>query len=189
MKLLIVLEVVRGLSGIGDAMVVVRAMLFVWVSAIAGVASPAQPVFPDSRAIVDFQRALDTYAFLHRQVERRVGVTADQRAMAAGMRAARPSPQEGEIFIPLVATAFRHRIAVALKSDGCEMPQLNRQNFEVPRPNGDASMASAIPECVSAAPATAAGGVRWYRAVGSRLVLVDTHAALVVDVVSAAFPQ
>lgn len=172
----------------GDAMIGLLAALFVWATSVGAFASPPQPVFPDRQAIIEFQRALDSYAFQHRQVERRVGESADQRTMAAGMRAARPSPQDGDIFTPLVAMAFRQRIAVALKSGGCEMPPFDRQNFEVPRPNGDATMASALPECVSAMLPRLPEELA-YRVAGVRLVLVDTHAGLVVDVVPAAFPQ
>ena len=43
----------------------------------------AQPPFADSQVITGFQRAVDAYAFQHRQVERRAGETPDQRSWPA----------------------------------------------------------------------------------------------------------
>jgi hypothetical protein len=34
----------------------------------------AQATFADTRAVIEFQRTADAYAFMHRQLERRVGM-------------------------------------------------------------------------------------------------------------------
>ncbi len=145
----------------------------------------AQQPYGDSQAVTQFQRALDEYAFQHRQVERRVGGGADQPTMAAAMREARPSPADGAIFTPVVAAAFRARLAAALRTPGCTSP--GTSSFVVPRPNDDAGQAIAISGClVDALPRLPAE--LEYRAASVTLVLVDTHANLVVDVLHAAFP-
>jgi hypothetical protein len=62
----------------------------------------AQDMFADTRAIAEFQRAADRYAFLHRQIERRLDVAhwrsdvavdaADVARLAAALIAAQPPP-------------------------------------------------------------------------------------------------
>lgn len=165
----------------------VRAAVFLGIAVAIGAVPDTQPVANDGQAIVEFQRALDAYAFQHRQVERRAGASAGERAMAAGMRAARPSAQDGDIFTPLVASAFRARIATALRTGGCKAAVNGAGNFVVPRPNQNAAETAALPACI-------AGGLPRlpaeleYRVAGVLLVLVDTHANLVIDVLHGAFP-
>ena len=65
----------------------------------------------DAGVIAKFQRAADSYAFQHRQTERRGTPPA--------------SSVEGAFFTPLVAASFRHRI----RTSGCEIPQTGRGRF------------------------------------------------------------
>jgi hypothetical protein len=146
----------------------------------------AQPAFSDTQAIVEFQRALDTYAFQHRQIERRAGQSPGERAMADRMRASRPSPQDGDLFTPLVGAAFHSRINNALRGGGCKIVS-NGDTFVVPRPNQDATGTTAIPRCLAAAFPKLPAELE-YRVAGVVLLLVDTHANLVVDVLHGAFP-
>lgn len=169
-------------------MIMLRSALVVWMAVALGVASSEQVVFSDSEAVRQFQRAADAYAFQHRQVQRRLGDSADRQAMANAMRAVRPAPADGDLFTPVTAAAFRHRIAVALKSEGCDVPVFDQQNFAVPRPNGDAAAILDVPACVNMMLPRLPEELA-YRAAGITLILVDTHAGLVVDVLHAAFPR
>ena len=141
----------------------------------------------DLAAVVEFQRAADAYAFQHRQVERRAAGATARDAMAAGMRALRPRARDGDFFTPLVAAAFRSRLARALKSPGCSLGPATA-DFAVPRPNQDAGAAPAIPACAADVLPQLPPELE-YRAAGVALLLVDTHAGLVVDVLHAAFPR
>lgn len=168
-------------------MLIVRVAAFAWLAIAAHAVPEAQPVLPDGQAIVEFQRALDAYAFQHRQVERRAGESADERSIAAGMRAARPSPQDGYIFTPLVGAAFHARIAMALRAGGCKIAATDANSFIVPRPNQSAAGMAAIPPCLAGILPRLPAELE-YRVAGVVLALVDTHANLVVDVLHGAFP-
>lgn len=156
------------------------------VVCLTWIAAGAQPRFDDGDAVTQFQRAVDAYAFQHRQVQRRVGETADRAAMAAAMRSARPAAEDGAIFSPLVAAAFRARLAAAVRAAGCGAPARSTSSV-VPRPNQDAGGAVPLAACVTAMLPRLPPELE-YRAAGVSLVLVDIHANLVVDVLHAAFP-
>lgn len=108
----------------------------------------AQPPVPDRHVITAFQRAVDAYAFQHRQVERRAGDTPDQQLMAGALRATLPSADQGAIFMPQVSAAFRVRLAVAFRT-GCTAPEPG-DSFVVPHPNQYASGALPIADCLAA---------------------------------------
>jgi hypothetical protein len=145
-----------------------------------------QDTFRDAAAMVQFQRSVDAYAFHHRQVQRRLGETVEQPIMAAGLRAARPSAADGDFFTPPVAAAFRNRIAEALQASACKIAA-GVTSSEVPRVGAPATETHAVPDCVSAVLPRLPEELA-YRAASVALVLVDTHANLVVDVLHGAFP-
>lgn len=158
------------------------------VMAISATMIPARAQQPvnDAEAITPFLRAVDAYAFQHRQVERRAGDAPDQSAMAAAMRSSRQAAGEGAMFSPPVANAFRARIAAALRSTSCRQP--SSASAVVPRPNDDASGAAPLASCVAATLPRLPEELD-YRIAGVALLLVDVHANLVVDVLHAAVPQ
>jgi hypothetical protein len=156
------------------------------VIALTVTAQAAQAPFNDGQVITQFERAVDAYAFQHRQVQRRAGETVDQQAMAGAMRASRPSAEDGAIFTPMVAAAFHSRIATALRSGSCNRPSTDA-NFVVPRPNQDAGGTLPISACLAAVLPRLPAELE-YRVAGVVLLLVDTHANLVVDVLHGAFP-
>ena len=124
----------------------------------------------DAAVIVQFQRAADSYAFHHRQAER---------------RAAPPAPLvEGAFFTPLVAAAFRDRI----RTSGCEIPRGSAGDAAVPRPDQSSEGASPLPPCLSAVLPALPAELE-YRVSGVALLLADAHLHIVVDVLHAAFPQ
>lgn len=171
---------------------VMRAIKFagaVCVVAVACAAAPSarsQEPFGDAEAITQFQRSVDAYAFQHRQVQRRLGETVAQSAMAAGMRAARPSAAEGDFFTPTIAAAFRHRIAIAFRTRGC-VAAPGTLSSEVPRVGTLAISAHAVPSCVSGVLPRLPEELE-YRVASVAVILLDTHANIVVDVLHAAFP-
>ena len=133
------------------------------------VATPQAQQPMDAAVIVQFQRAADSYAFQHRQTERR--------------GASPPALVEGAFFTPQVAAAFRYRI----QRSGCEIPRGSGASA-VPRPNGSSEGTSALPPCLSAVLPALPAELE-YRASGVALLLTDAHLHIVVDVLPAAFPQ
>jgi hypothetical protein len=125
-----------------------------------------------TQAIVQFQRAADSYAFRHRQVERR------------GSPA--PVPIEGALFEPHAAAAFRERIAVASRL-GCEVRAVV-DDFEVPRVNTFAGRTRPAPACLVAALPRLPAELE-YRLAGPALLVTDVHLQVVVDVLHAALPR
>jgi hypothetical protein len=138
----------------------------------------------ETSSIVRFQRAADDYAFLHRRIQRTLGEDPGGRAMAAAIRAARPNAADGDIFSEEIAAVLRARIVRSIKKAGCEIAG---RSGEVLRPNQDASAAAAMPACVELALPKLPPELE-YRIAGVTLLLVDSHANLVVDVVHGAFP-
>ena len=121
----------------------------------------------DAAAIVAFQRAADSYAFQHRQIERR------------GAPPARLV--EGTFFTPVVAAAFRDRI----RKSGC--PALPARDSSVPRANASVEGTSPLPPCLSNVLPALPPELE-YRAAGVALLLADAHLHVVVDILHAAFP-
>ena len=132
-----------------------------------------QDPFGDAATMIAFQRAADTYAFAHRQVERR--------------RAIPPPVVEGALFTPAVAAAFRARIAIAIRRVACEPPEPPSMSFVVPRVNTSSSGTIALSPCIAAVLPQLPNELT-YRTAGVALLLVDAHTGVVVDVVHAAFP-
>jgi hypothetical protein len=141
--------------------------------AMLGAPASAQ-TFPDDHALMQFQRDADSYAFGHRQAERRGTV---------------PSPgAEGTLFTPLAAAAFRSRISTALKKAGCSPPEPTDRDFVVPGVHSSSAGTAEVPSCVVVALPKLPPELE-YRRAGVALLLVDRHLHFVVDVLHAAFPN
>ena len=147
----------------------------------------AQDTFGDAAAMLQFQRSVDNYAFQHRQVQRRLGEGVDQQALAAALRAARPAPTDGDFFTPVIAAAFRHRITTALRASDCKMAVPATATSEVPRVGVLALGTQAVPSCVLKVLPPLPEELE-YRLASVALILLDTHANMVVDVLHGAFP-
>ncbi len=153
-------------------------------------ASLAQDRVPDVRAIVEFQRAADAYAFLHRQVEVRLELAhrewqgADPvgaAEIAAAMVARRPATAP-RLFTPRVVAAFREMAARASRAPGCDPGELRTGLWEMrhdvnTQATGTTPLSPCMREALPALPEELE-----YRSAGTVLVIVDTHANLVVDV-------
>ena len=122
----------------------------------------------DQSVMLQFQRAADSYAFQHRQTER---------------RGAPPAPLvEGAFFTPAVAAEFRNRLRAA----GCE--PAGGQESVVPRVNSSTEGTGPLPSCMSAALPKLPPELE-YRAAGVALILADAHLHIVVDVLHAALSR
>lgn len=142
--------------------------------------------FGDAAAIIQFQRSVDSYAFQHRQVQRRLGEAANQKGMAAAMRAARPSAADGDFFTQPIA-AFHAWISTALRTQGCKNAALDGSaTYERLRVGTLAVGTHPLPGCLLGVLPQLPEEIE-YRATGVVLVLVDTHANTVVDVPHSAF--
>ena len=173
------------------------AMIATLAAAIVAAQPPlslAQHDVSDVRAIVDFQRATDAYVFLHRQVELRLrlahrdaGVALDPietSELAAAIVARRP-PSVQPIFTPRVVAAFREMAARAARAPGCDAGELRSGLWEMQHGvNTPATGTKPLSECIgNALPALPVE--LEYRSAGTVLLLVDTHANLVVDLLPA----
>ena len=170
-----------------NALRIAGACCVVAVTCAAASTAHSQDAFGDTAAMTQFQRSVDTYAFQHRQVQRRLGEGADQRAMAAGMYAARQSAADGDFFTPTIAAAFHNRIATALRRQDCKIVSAGTPISEVPRVGFLTIQTSNLPDCVLSVLPRLPEELQ-YREAGVVIVLLDTHANMVVDVLHGALP-
>lgn len=159
-----------------------RCAMTIWLIRMVGVtmaaaailvAEPAQEGFGDAQVIIEFQRAADSYAFSHRQLERRA------QGPAAGV--------EGTLFTPIVVDAFRKRIRRATAGGACKLPDTAIRDFLVPRVNAPLDREPLVPACIASVLPPLPNELE-YRVAGVALLLVDAHLHIVVDVLHAAFP-
>ena len=140
--------------------------------------------FSDVRAVVDLQRAADSYAFLHRRVERSLAVVTPE-ALAAAIQAARPAGQQ-RLFTPAVALAIRQAVTRVVRggcdAGGLDQPQSTAAEY------GSAAETRSLAPCVAAALPSLPEEIE-FRSAGGALVIVDSQAALVIDVLEAPVVQ
>lgn len=159
----------------------------------------------DEQSLAAFHTAAEEYAALHRRLERALMIDhvpwpededMGSETLADVIRAARPQTQPGVIFNPGVTPLFRMRIEKAVWVNRYEMgdalPDLATGGGAVTVPainawwmweQESAPWASLIWEL------PALPDELEYRFRGRHLVLVDTHANLVVDVLENALPE
>jgi hypothetical protein len=137
--------------------------------ALSAGAYQADPGQADASPLLQFQRAADTYAFAHRQDDRR-GTTPARLV-------------EGQFFTPSVAASFRARIRSVT---GCSLPR-GEGGAVVPSVNAPVTGASPLPSCLASALPRLPEELE-YRSAGVALILADAHRGIVVDVLHAAFP-
>jgi nucleotide-binding universal stress UspA family protein len=158
--------------------------------ALAGAGSAAQSSFADVDAIVTFQRAADSYAFLHRQVERRIGQVhrraglasdvIESAELAEGLRAERRNTSVGQFFTPAAAAAIGARLVVAWRG-GCDAGELYSGTWQVVGIGGSVQATRPVTECLTAALPHLPPELT-FRSGAGVLILADVHADVVVDV-------
>lgn len=116
-----------------------------------------------------------------------------QQALAEAIRRARPDARQGDIFIPevaplfrkLVAADFKQRTAEQRKATMKEVPAVHLQpNQEYPE---ELPLATVPPKLLGQLPRLPDG--LEFRFAGNSLVIRDSHANLVVDVLDDAIPR
>lgn len=159
------------------------AALILALAAYAGV-SASQSEWGDVHAITAFQRAADSYAFLHRQVERQLGSgTGDAAVFAAAIMRARPVTP-GRLFAPAVVDEFRSIAARATRA-GCDAGALRTGAWDLLHPPGAPATGTAPVTACLARHLPVLPAELEYRSAGTMLLIVDVHANLVVDVLPA----
>ena len=167
------------------------AVMFLFALAAYSSALAAQT----ARPVVEFQRAADSYAFLHRQAEREIGMAhrraglaveqVESKELAARIITLRAkSPTQG-LFTQGAAAAFRDLAARAARTPTCDPGELRSGVLVTSyQANSSASGTKTVSECLAAVLPTLPAELE-YRSAGTVLVLVDTHANLVVDILPA----
>lgn len=149
----------------------------------------AQEMFADTRAVVEFQRAADAYAFMHRQVERRLGLphrrdAIDAPELAHAIIAERSRASQLALLTASIVAMFRER-AIDAVHRGCDAGELRTGAWEMLHDvHSPATLTRPVSACIAAALPPLPEELE-YRSAGTVLLLVDPHANLVVDVLPA----
>ena len=170
-------------------MFVIKSTMAMALALQLGAGATLAQEFPDVRATVEFQRAADRYAFMHRQAERRLGFAhlkagetvgeIESDELAAAIRAERTRTSPGEFFTLEMGGAIKARLVSAWRS-GCDVGELQSVKWGVLPINGPATRTNQLPECVVGALPRLPAELE-YRSTEGVLVLIDAHANLVVD--------
>lgn len=191
----------------------VFALLFAGLAAGAAAETPPaqaqkeQPprVNPDARIMADFEKRVKEYADLHNKLERTIQplpkestperIDQHQRELARLIERARGNAQMGDIFTRETRALFRrHLIGVFNAADGRELkasildenPGKIRITINSRYP--DTVPLSTVPTQVLEALPPLPPELE-YRFVGDRLILLDVHAHIVVDLIENALPD
>jgi hypothetical protein len=172
----------------------------------AATAAATKEQADDAAGFKEFIVHMDDYLTLHKAIEKKLPalknkeqlpemITAHQQALARKIREARPHARPGDIFTPAAREAFRHAIRSVFQDPRTSAARTTkRQRDRAPqvrlKVNGiypDAVAETAFPATLLQELPTLPEELA-YRIVGSDLVLVDTKANLVVDLLHEALP-
>lgn len=179
-------------------------VVFILISTALAVLEGHQPANPRALAMLHFQERAKDYIALRDKLKASLPppkptsspaeLVARQEALAAALRRARADAKPGDIFIPEVAQILRRAIAHDLRS---RTPQERAAAFtEVPAGLGlkvndiypkSVPLATVPPKLLAALPQLPEG--LEYRFVGRRLILHDTMANVVADILEDAVPR
>jgi hypothetical protein len=171
-----------------------------------GVATTAQEtkVNPDAAAIADFIKRVNDYAALHQKVEsmltepsrdgRPEAVVEHQREFAKLMQKERQSAKAGDIVSKPMRNVVRRLLASVFRGpDGVEIKRsildtyIGNLALQVNSTYPDNAAYSTVPLPILQGLPTLPGALE-YRFVGPRLILLDPHGRLVVDIVEKVIP-
>jgi hypothetical protein len=195
----------RSPSGFLRAVLAALALVVSTVVMISARQAKEQPaVNPDAATIADFKQRVDAYVVLHNKVEsmlqepsqdgRPEAVVEHQREFAKLMQKERPYAKPGDIVTKPMRNVIRRLLASVFRGpEGREVKRsildtytgnvILRVNF--PYPDSGAYSTVPLPILQGLPPLPDA---LQYRFVGEKLILLDPHARLVVDVVDKVFP-
>lgn len=179
---------VRPASSRGVAMI---ATLLLTLMSVA-VSAMSQHDWGNPAAIAAFQRAADSYAFLHRQAERQLGLAhraagapaaIETRELSDAIRAL-GARSGGELFAPPVVAEFRALAGRAVRA-GCDAGTLRTGVWELSHTvYAPATGTLRVTGCIASALPVLPDELE-YRSAGTVLLVVDPHANLVVDLLPA----
>jgi hypothetical protein len=192
----------------------VTMLLASWVGGLLLAAGPlvatasqqSSPAVEDDLALDAFRDRIEDYVALHRRLERHLPElrpTTDpfktylsRQLLANAIRKARPNARQGDIFTPDVARVFRIIIGQTLRGrdieqllwqDDGEVGARDEARLDI-NDTYPAEASHAVPPILLQHLPPLSGDVE-YRIFNRALVLWDTHANLVVDVLPDAFPR
>ena len=159
--------------------------------------SPLVLTATEEQAVVEFETRLKDYKALHRRLEATLRgvpkkatpeqINQNQQALSALIRTARAGATQGEFFTPDMQALVRRALAAALAGPDGEKSKAtivdentNVANLKVNDRYPDEIPLSAMPLRVLKTLPKLDEGLE-YRFVGKRLVLMDTHADIIVD--------
>ena len=169
----------------------------------AAAAEPAAQakVNADAQTLADFNKRIEAYMELHKKLAKDVpplketkdpaAIRASQEGLAEKIRAARKTAKQGDIFSPEIRTQLRRLMypetkgpdgpetKAAMKEEGNELKNVVlKVNARYP---DDAPLMTVPPNILAALPKLPE--VLEYRFVNRNMILLDTHANLIVDYV------
>ena len=182
---------------------IVAAVLMLVAAAVTGAQEEAK-VNADAAAIADFNKRVEAYAALHKKVEsmlqepsqdgRPEAVVEHQREFAKLMQKERPNAKAGDIVTKPMRNIMRRLLASVFR--GPDGREIKRSILDTFTGNPILQVNSTYPDNVpySTVPLPILQGLPalpdalQYRFVGPRLILLDPHGRLVVDIVEKVFP-
>jgi hypothetical protein len=174
------------------------------VTARGGDTQEPTKVNPDAAAIADFMKRVDAYVALHNKVEsmlqepaqdgRPEAVVEHQREFAKLMQKERQYAKPGDIITKPMRNVIRRLLASVFR--GPDGPEIKRSILDTYTGNAVLQVNQTYPDNMpySTVPLPILQGLPalpdalQYRFVGRRLILLDPHARLVVDIVENVFP-
>jgi hypothetical protein len=185
-----------------------RALAVILLLVVPPLRGPTWAQQPAETAAVErFHLAVNKYVSLHRQFERYLPPPLDftdpreaersMRALAEGLKRARPFVGEGNIFLGEIAISIRGALASAVRNADPECQRALGDVLAVPHLSvwsetvNDAfpwAMSRMLPTCIADALPELPVELQ-YRIVGPDLVLIDLHANLIVDILRDALPE
>jgi hypothetical protein len=174
---------------------------------LGGPAAPeaGQPVNADARALAAFEAKLKEYAALHQKLEDSLPslskdstpqqIDSHQRALAKLIQQARPRARAGDIFTPQCQVAIKRLLAKVF--GGAEGAALRASIMDENPGKLALSVNGRYPDSVplsTVPPQVLQGlpklpGEMEFRFIGNRLILMDVHAHIIVDLIENALPN
>lgn len=179
------------------------APLMVMLLLVVRVPGDDPPVNADSAIIQDFQKRVDDYLKLRRNIESRLPplkttaspekITHHQNELARALRKARAGAKPGDIFTPPADTEIRRLLQIAMQpGDAAQVRQSLRRAEPVQlQLHVNESYPDDVP--LQSTPPTLLANLPKlppeieYRITGRDLILLDTRANLIVDIIHGAF--